>query len=87
VRHNFLGIPFYTKVIYNPREPLPHPFDVFPARRHPHQAPEGTAHTSRAADVATMNALYAGAFGPPPYPARAQPHCIADFGLIPATVW
>jgi 2-iminobutanoate/2-iminopropanoate deaminase len=25
---------------------------------------------TRAADVATMNALYAGAFGPPPYPAR-----------------
>lgn len=25
---------------------------------------------TRASDVATMNALYAGAFGPPPYPAR-----------------
>src|SRR5579863_5573549 len=25
---------------------------------------------TRAADVAAMNALYAGAFGPPPYPAR-----------------
>jgi 2-iminobutanoate/2-iminopropanoate deaminase len=25
---------------------------------------------TRAADVATMNALYADAFGPPPYPAR-----------------
>ena len=25
---------------------------------------------TRAGDVATMNALYAGAFGPPPYPAR-----------------
>lgn len=25
---------------------------------------------TRAADVAPMNALYAGAFGPPPYPAR-----------------
>jgi len=25
---------------------------------------------TRAADVAVMNALYAGAFGPPPYPAR-----------------
>jgi len=25
---------------------------------------------TRPADVATMNALYAGAFGPPPYPAR-----------------
>jgi 2-iminobutanoate/2-iminopropanoate deaminase len=25
---------------------------------------------TRAADVATMNALYAGTFGPPPYPAR-----------------
>jgi enamine deaminase RidA (YjgF/YER057c/UK114 family) len=25
---------------------------------------------TRTADVATMNALYAGAFGPPPYPAR-----------------
>jgi 2-iminobutanoate/2-iminopropanoate deaminase len=25
---------------------------------------------TRARDVATMNALYAGAFGPPPYPAR-----------------
>jgi 2-iminobutanoate/2-iminopropanoate deaminase len=25
---------------------------------------------TRAADVATMNALYASAFGPPPYPAR-----------------
>jgi len=25
---------------------------------------------TRAADVPTMNALYAGAFGPPPYPAR-----------------
>jgi enamine deaminase RidA (YjgF/YER057c/UK114 family) len=25
---------------------------------------------TRAADVATMNALYAGAFGPPPFPAR-----------------
>jgi enamine deaminase RidA (YjgF/YER057c/UK114 family) len=25
---------------------------------------------TRAADVATMNALYAGVFGPPPYPAR-----------------
>jgi enamine deaminase RidA (YjgF/YER057c/UK114 family) len=25
---------------------------------------------TRAPDVATMNALYAGAFGPPPYPAR-----------------
>ena len=25
---------------------------------------------TRAADVATMNSLYAGAFGPPPYPAR-----------------
>src|SRR3569833_1611750 len=26
---------------------------------------------TRASDVAPMNALYAGAFGPPPYPARA----------------
>ena len=25
---------------------------------------------TRSSDVATMNALYAGAFGPPPYPAR-----------------
>ena len=25
---------------------------------------------TRASDVSTMNALYAGAFGPPPYPAR-----------------
>jgi len=25
---------------------------------------------TRASDVASMNALYAGAFGPPPYPAR-----------------
>ena len=25
---------------------------------------------TRASDVAAMNALYAGAFGPPPYPAR-----------------
>ncbi|WP_374982275.1 RidA family protein [Salmonella enterica] len=25
---------------------------------------------TRAGDVAAMNALYAGAFGPPPYPAR-----------------
>src|ERR1700730_14098625 len=25
---------------------------------------------TRASDVATMNVLYAGAFGPPPYPAR-----------------
>src|ERR1700681_5042107 len=25
---------------------------------------------TRAADVAAMNAMYAGAFGPPPYPAR-----------------
>jgi 2-iminobutanoate/2-iminopropanoate deaminase len=25
---------------------------------------------TRASDVATMNALYAGAFGPAPYPAR-----------------
>jgi 2-iminobutanoate/2-iminopropanoate deaminase len=25
---------------------------------------------TRASDVATMNALYAGGFGPPPYPAR-----------------
>ena len=25
---------------------------------------------TRASDLATMNALYAGAFGPPPYPAR-----------------
>jgi 2-iminobutanoate/2-iminopropanoate deaminase len=25
---------------------------------------------TRTSDVATMNALYAGAFGPPPYPAR-----------------
>jgi len=25
---------------------------------------------TRASDVGTMNALYAGAFGPPPYPAR-----------------
>lgn len=25
---------------------------------------------TRAADVSTMNVLYAGAFGPPPYPAR-----------------
>jgi enamine deaminase RidA (YjgF/YER057c/UK114 family) len=25
---------------------------------------------TRASDVATMNALYAGSFGPPPYPAR-----------------
>src|ERR1700692_4292738 len=29
-----------------------------------------TVLLTRAADVATMNALYAGAFGPPPYPAR-----------------
>jgi len=31
---------------------------------------------TRASDVATMNALYAGAFGPPPYPARTT--CVAQ---------
>jgi len=37
---------------------------------------------TRAADVATMNALYAGAFGPPPYPARTT--CVVQALPVPA---
>ncbi len=37
---------------------------------------------TRASDVATMNALYAGAFGPPPYPARTT--CVAQALPSPA---
>jgi 2-iminobutanoate/2-iminopropanoate deaminase len=35
---------------------------------------------TRASDVAAMNALYAGAFGPPPYPARTTSvvHALPD---------
>jgi len=37
---------------------------------------------TRAADVATMNALYAGVFGPPPYPARTT--CVVQALPVPA---
>jgi enamine deaminase RidA (YjgF/YER057c/UK114 family) len=37
---------------------------------------------TRAADVATMNALYAGAFGPAPYPARTT--CVVQALPSPA---
>jgi len=36
---------------------------------------------TRASDVATMNALYAGAFGPPPYPARTT--CVVQALPVP----
>jgi 2-iminobutanoate/2-iminopropanoate deaminase len=35
-----------------------------------HQLVKVNVLLTRASDVAAMNALYAGAFGPPPYPAR-----------------
>ena len=37
---------------------------------------------TRASDVATMNALYAGAFGPQPYPARTT--CVVQALPSPA---
>ena len=37
---------------------------------------------TRASDVAAMNALYAGAFGPPPYPARTT--CVVQALPAPA---
>ena len=37
---------------------------------------------TRASDVAAMNALYAGAFGPPPYPARTT--CVVQELPVPA---
>src|SRR5436309_9135450 len=47
---------------------------------------------TRAADVAAMNALYAGAFGPPPYPARTTcvVHALPDPKMlieIEAVAW
>ena len=39
---------------------------------------------TRASDVATMNALYAGAFGPPPYPARTT--CVVQALPDPKTL-
>ncbi|HTG04971.1 MAG TPA: RidA family protein [Bradyrhizobium sp.] len=39
---------------------------------------------TRASDVAAMNALYAGAFGPPPYPARTTcvVHALPDPAML-----
>jgi 2-iminobutanoate/2-iminopropanoate deaminase len=39
---------------------------------------------TRASDVAAMNALYAGAFGPPPYPARTTcvVHALPDAKML-----